>query len=121
MQAVIYGLSGEALTADERAFFRDSDPSGYILFRRNCASREQLRALTDDLRAIHGRDGLPILIDQEGGRVARMRPPVWPEFPAGERFAALYQVAPMSAIKAAQHNAAALAAVTRDSLPVTWS
>lgn len=111
MQPAIYGLSGERLTADERDFFRDADPAGYILFQRNCAGREQLRSLTDDLRALHGRDHLPILIDQEGGRVARMKPPAWPEFPSAERFAALYRRAPMSAIEAARVNAQAIAVV----------
>ena len=53
MQPAIYGMAGETLTADERAFFRDSDPAGYILFARNVASREQVRALTDALRALH--------------------------------------------------------------------
>ena len=114
MQPAIYGMSGERLTEDERAFFRDADPAGYILFRRNCVDREQLRALTDDLRAIHGRDDLAILIDQEGGRVARMQPPVWPEFPAAARFAELYRVAPMSAIEAARVNAQAIALVLRE-------
>ena len=55
MTPSIFGLSGHALTADERAFFRESDPAGYILFGRNVESREQLRRLTDDLREIHGR------------------------------------------------------------------
>jgi beta-N-acetylhexosaminidase len=124
MQAAIYGLSGLVLTADERDFFRDSDPAGYILFARNCADRTQMKALTDDLRALHGRDGLPILIDQEGGRVARMKPPEWPAFPAGEAFARLYQKAPMSAIQAARANGEALArmlgevGVNVDCLPV---
>jgi beta-N-acetylhexosaminidase len=114
MQPVIYGLAGETLTAGERDFFSDADPAGYILFKRNCADPDQLRALTDGLRAIHGRDNLPILIDQEGGRVARMQPPVWPEFPRAERFDALYQVAPASAIEAARANAQAIAVVLRD-------
>jgi beta-N-acetylhexosaminidase len=124
MQAAIYGLSGPALTADERAFFRDSDPAGYILFARNCADRAQMRALTDSLRALHGRDDLPILIDQEGGRVARMKPPQWPAFPAAEAFARLYDKAPMSAIEAARANAQAIAVllaevgVNVDCLPV---
>jgi beta-N-acetylhexosaminidase len=114
VQAAIYGFAGERLSADERAFFRDADPAGYILFRRNCVDRQQLRALTDDLRAIHGREDLPILIDQEGGRVARMRPPVWPEFPCGGRFAELYAKAPMSAIEAARANAQAIAITLRE-------
>jgi beta-N-acetylhexosaminidase len=114
VQPAIYGLSGETLTDDERSFFRDADPAGYILFRRNCADRDQLRALTDALRDIHGRGDLPILIDQEGGRVARMRPPVWPAFPAAQAFADLYGTAPMTAIEAARHNARALAALLRE-------
>jgi beta-N-acetylhexosaminidase len=114
MQAAIYGLSGPDLTADERAFFRDSDPAGYILFARNCVDREQMRRLTDALRALSGRDDIPILIDQEGGRVARMKPPVWPAFPSGARFAELYQVAPMSAIEAARANAQAIALLLRE-------
>ena len=114
MQPAIYGLSGERLTADERAFFRDANPAGYILFRRNCAGKEQLRALTDALRSIHGRDDVPVLIDQEGGRVARMRPPIWPDFPPAERFADLYQVAPISGIEAARVNAQAIALLLRE-------
>ena len=111
MQAAFYGFAGEALSADERAFFRDADPVGYIVFRRNIRDRAQLRALTDALRAIHGRDGLPILVDQEGGRVARLRPPEWPAFPAADAFARLYARAPMSAIEAARANAQAIAAM----------
>jgi beta-N-acetylhexosaminidase len=114
MQAAIYGLAGERLSAEELAFFRDADPAGYILFRRNCVDRAQLRALTDDLRAIHGRPDLPILIDQEGGRVARMKPPAWPDFPEAERFASLYRTAPMTAIEATRANAQAIAALLRD-------
>lgn len=114
MQPAIYGLKGERLTAEEREFFRDADPAGYIVFKRNCVDRAQLRALTDCLRDIHGRPNLPILIDQEGGRVARMQPPAWPEFPRAERFDALYQVAPVSAIEAARANAQAIAVVLRE-------
>ena len=114
MQAAIYGLDGLALTADERAFFLDADPAGYILFHRNCETREQLRALTDSLRALHGRDDLPILMDQEGGRVARMKPPEWPAFPAGEAFARLYERAPMSAIEAMRANTKAIALLMRE-------
>ncbi len=74
--AAIFGCSGLSLTADERAFFADADPWGFILFARNVATPAQMRALTDALRAAVGRDA-PILIDQEGGRVSRMTPPVW--------------------------------------------
>ena len=108
MQAAIYGLEGFALSADERAFFRDADAAGFILFRRNCENPEQLLRLTDSLREIGGRDDVPILIDQEGGRVARMRPPEWPAFPPAEKFANLYRTAPSSAIEAVRSNARAL-------------
>ena len=113
MHAAIYGLEGLSLKDDERAFFRDADPAGFILFRRNCENQEQMLRLTDALRALAGRDDVPILIDQEGGRVARMRPPEWPAFPAAERFAKLYQIAPQSAIEAVRANARALALMLR--------
>ncbi|MET0250525.1 MAG: beta-N-acetylhexosaminidase [Sphingobium sp.] len=114
MKPVIFGLSGETLSADERAFFADVEPAGYILFGRNVADKAQLRALTDDLRALHGRDDLLIMIDQEGGRVARMQAPLWPRFPAGEIFDRLYEIAPSSAIAAAKANARAIASTLRE-------
>jgi beta-N-acetylhexosaminidase len=109
MIPAIFGLSGPHLTPDERAFFREADPAGYILFGRNCVDPEQLRALTDDLRSIHGRERLLVSIDQEGGRVARLRPPGWAGYPAGQAFDVLYRVAPASAIEAARANATAMA------------
>ena len=112
MQAAIYGLEGFALKDEERGFFRDAEPAGFILFRRNCENQEQMLRLTDALRDVAGRD-VPILIDQEGGRVARMRPPAWPAFPAAERFAHLYRAAPQSAIEAVRANARALALMLR--------
>jgi beta-N-acetylhexosaminidase len=124
MQAAIYGFEGLELTRDEQRFFRDADPAGFILFRRNCETADQLLRLTNSLRDLTGRADLPILIDQEGGRVARMRPPVWPAFPAAERFASLYQAAPSSAIEAARANARALGLMLRscginvDALPL---
>ena len=108
MVPAIFGLSGPRLSADERAFFADADPAGYILFGRNVESRTQLRALTDELRAIHGRERLLVTIDQEGGRVARMKPPEWDPYPTGEAFDRLYDLAPASAIEAARCNAEAL-------------
>ncbi len=108
MSPVIYGLSGPELTTNEAAFFRDANPLGFILFKRNCGHRAQMRALTDSLRALLGRDDLPILIDQEGGRVARMQPPEWPAFPAPGIYEALYDIAPISALEAARANAKAL-------------
>jgi beta-N-acetylhexosaminidase len=110
MTPAIFGTSGLTLTADERAFFAEADPAGYILFGRNVESREQVQALTDQLRSIHGREKLLITIDQEGGRVTRMKPPVWDPFPSGAVFDALYELAPASAIEAARANAEALGA-----------
>jgi beta-N-acetylhexosaminidase len=124
VQAAIYGLEGLEVTDDERDFFRDAEPAAFILFKRNCQSQEQLLQLTDSLRDLTGRTNLPILIDQEGGRVARMQPPVWPAFPAGEKFDLLYQAAPSSAIEAARANARALGLMLRsaginvDALPL---
>jgi beta-N-acetylhexosaminidase len=114
MQAAIYGLAGTELNADERAFFADADPAGYILFARNCVDRNQLTRLTDELRAIHGRPDLAILIDQEGGRVTRMKPPEWPAFPTGEAFDRLYRAAPSSALAAARANSRALGLMLRE-------
>jgi beta-N-acetylhexosaminidase len=111
MKPVIFGLAGLVLTEDEKRLFRDAEPSGYIIFGRNVSDRPQLRTLTDSLRDLHGRDDLPILIDQEGGRVARMKSPIWPAFPAGGVFDALYDLAPMTAIEAARNNAEAIALV----------
>jgi len=108
MLPAIFGLAGPSLTADERAFFRDAQPAGFILFGRNCESRPQMRALTGALREAVERESLAILIDQEGGRVARMRPPEWPAFPAQARFAELYEKAPISGMEAARVNAEAL-------------
>jgi beta-N-acetylhexosaminidase len=113
MQAAIYGIEGLELTAGERSFYRDAEPAGFILFRRNCENQDQLLRLTDSLREISGRGDVPILIDQEGGRVARMRPPEWPAFPAAEKFANLYRAAPSSAIEAVRANARALALMLR--------
>ncbi len=113
MIPAFFGLSGTSLTADEAALFRGSDPAGYILFRRNIESPDQVRALTAALTDLAGRQ-LPILIDQEGGRVARLQPPHWPLFPAGDVFAALYARAPITAIEACRLNALALAAMLHD-------
>ena len=124
MKAVIFGFEGFALTDSERDFFHDADPAGYIVFKRNCDTPDQLRALTDSLRELSGREDVPILIDQEGGRVARMKPPEWPAFPAAEAFAHLYQAAPLSAIEAVRSNARALGLMLKsvgvnvDCLPV---
>jgi len=82
----IYGVEGFVLSADEKSFFRDANPLGFILFGRNCETPAQVRALTDSLRECLGRS-IPILIDQEGGRVQRMKAPHWPAYPAAAQLA----------------------------------
>jgi beta-N-acetylhexosaminidase len=124
MKPVIFGLAGETVSADERALFKACDPAGYILFGRNIRDVAQVRAMTDELREIAGREDLFIMVDQEGGRVARMKPPHWPLFPAGDAFDALYERGPSSAIEAARCNGRALgyvlaeAGITVDAAPV---
>jgi beta-N-acetylhexosaminidase len=81
-KAFICGCAGLALGAEERAFLRREDPWGLILFKRNVADRDQLRALTRSFRECVGRADAPVLIDQEGGRVQRMAAPHWPAYPA---------------------------------------
>ena len=74
-RAVVFGLAGPSLKPDERRFFRATDPLGFILFARNIETPDQVRALTASLRETIGRADAPILIDQEGGRVQRLRRP----------------------------------------------
>jgi beta-N-acetylhexosaminidase len=88
-RAIVLGCSGESLNAFERDFFSAAAPTGFILFRRNCASPGQVRELTASLRECVGRDDAPVLIDQEGGRVARLRPPHWRLYPSAVRLASL--------------------------------
>jgi beta-N-acetylhexosaminidase len=87
--AAIFGCSGLSLTDDERRFFARVNPLGFILFARNVETPEQVRALVAELRASIGRADAPVLIDQEGGRVQRLRPPHWRKAPPGAPFAAL--------------------------------
>ncbi|AWJ86294.1 beta-N-acetylhexosaminidase (plasmid) [Azospirillum sp. TSH58] len=113
-RAVVFGAAGTALTADERAFFRDADPLGFILFRRNCDTPEQVRALVAEMRAAVGRADAPVLIDQEGGRVARMRPPHWPAFPPMRAFGDLAARDAAAGREAARINARLLALMLAD-------
>ncbi|MFO1050350.1 MAG: beta-N-acetylhexosaminidase [Geminicoccaceae bacterium] len=81
-RAAVVGLAGPVLDPAERELLRALPPAGVILFQRNCVDRGQLRALTDEIHALGGARRLPVLIDQEGGRVARLRPPEWRSLPA---------------------------------------
>ena len=84
--AAIFGCSGAVLEAEESAFFRDVQPWGFILFGRNCQSPDQVRRLVDSLRGTIDRPNAPVLIDQEGGRVARLGPPHWRRYPGGRAY-----------------------------------
>ncbi|NBX67066.1 MAG: glycoside hydrolase family 3 protein [Proteobacteria bacterium] len=80
LSPIIFGCTGLTLDADEKAFFKDASPAGFILFKKNCDNPVQVSALVNDLRSSVGWHA-PVLIDQEGGRVQRLRPPHWPDFP----------------------------------------
>lgn len=100
MLPVIFGCKGPALTEDEATLFRQAPPFGLILFARNCKAPGQIRALVHHFRTLVGRADAPIMIDQEGGRVQRLRPPYWAQDPAASVFADLHQADPAAALRA---------------------
>ncbi|MGM0560819.1 MAG: beta-N-acetylhexosaminidase [Pseudomonadota bacterium] len=100
-RAVIFGCEGTRLSDEERRFFQQADPLGFILFARNIESPDQVRGLVADLRATIGRRNAPVLIDQEGGRVQRLKPPQWRKLPPAEPFGQLWEQAPEKAGRAA--------------------
>ena len=120
----IYGLAGLVLSAEENAFFREVQPWGFILFARNIADPAQVRALVSSLRETVGDARAPVLIDQEGGRVARLKPPHWHARPPGARFGEAYGVSAESAREATYLNARLIAhdlsslGINVDCLPV---
>ncbi|WP_374631976.1 beta-N-acetylhexosaminidase [Ferrovibrio sp.] len=107
---IVVGCAGQALTDNEIALFKRHRPLGFILFARNIDTPAQVKSLVAQFRAVVGNAQAPVLIDQEGGRVARLKPPHWPVFPAGARFGELYAADPQAACEAAYLNAAAIAA-----------
>lgn len=112
--ATVLGCSGPTLTADERDFFRDADPLGFILFGRNCKNPKQVRTLVDNLRKAVRREDAPVLIDQEGGRVARLAPPHWHAAPPMARFGELARRSSAKATEAVWLNARLIAADLHD-------
>jgi len=108
-RAVILGCAGLVLAADEAAFLRDADPYGFILFKRNVDSPDQMRALVAALRETVGRDA-PILVDQEGGRVQRLGPPQWRRYPPAQAFVRLDAVDPALADEALRLSAGLMGA-----------
>ena len=123
-KAFITGIAGTALSDAERAFIAGERPWGFILFKRNVETPEQVAALVGELRACLGEPDAPVLIDQEGGRVQRLGPPHWAVYPAGAVFGRLYDIAPALGLKAAQLSARLIAddllrlGITVDCLPL---
>lgn len=112
--AAIYDCEGPRLSPEEKSFFKDVDPWGFIVFARHCSSADELRAHCDELRDCVGRENAPILIDQEGGRVARMAPPLFPRHPVPASFGELWRLDPEKAREAARLNAYLLARLVSD-------
>ncbi len=123
-RAFITGISGLELSAAERAFIRGERPWGFILFKRNIDSPAQVISLVKELRDSIGNVDAPVLIDQEGGRVARLGPPHWPVYPPGAIFGALYDIDPALGFAAARLSSRLIAAdlidlgITVDCLPL---
>lgn len=113
VKAAMIGLSGPVLDPSEASLIRTARPAGIILFARNCETRPQLRRLCADIRDAAGWR-IPILIDQEGGRVSRLKPPVWPAFPPASLFGDHFEVRPEQAMAACLANARLLGVVCRD-------
>lgn len=124
LKPVIFGCSGAELNDREATFFAAHRPLGFILFQRNCRSPEQIRSLTAALRQTAGRPDAPILIDQEGGRVQRLKPPQWRAAPPARTFGQLAAMDRAAAKRAAWINARLIAAeleplgITIDCAPV---
>ncbi len=123
-RAFITGVSGTELNAAERAFIRAERPWGFILFKRNIESPQQVTRLVEEMRRELGEPDAPVLIDQEGGRVQRLGPPHWPAYPAGAVFGRLYDIDPVLGRTAARLSARLIAAdlralgITVDCLPL---
>lgn len=109
MKAVIFGLAGPILSAEERLFFNQSQPLGFILFRRNCQSPEQIRTLVADLKSTLNHTDIPILIDQEGGRVVRLLPPHFRSNPPAHHFGDIYTIDQSEAVNLVSENYALIA------------
>src|SRR3954454_12713125 len=113
-RAFITGVSGLELDATEREFIRGMRPWGFILFKRNVEAPDQVSALVDELRNCLGEADAPVLIDQEGGRVARLGPPHWPVYPPGAVFGALHDLDPALGLTAARLSSRLIAADLTD-------
>jgi beta-N-acetylhexosaminidase len=113
-RAFITGISGPELNAAEREFIRSQRPWGFILFKRNIETPDQVGRLVNEMRVELGMPNAPVLIDQEGGRVQRLGPPHWPAYPAGAVFSQLYDIDPDLGLTAARLSARLIAADLTD-------
>lgn len=104
LKAVVVDATGTELTAAERDVFAAEKPAGFILFKRNCVSRQQVKELVASVREVVGFADLPVLIDQEGGTVARLRQPEWTEYPAAKIFGELTKQSKETALEATRIN-----------------
>lgn len=124
VKAFVSGCAGVALTDEESGFFAEEQPLGLILFKRNCETPDQVRGLVAAFRAAVGRADAPVMIDQEGGRVRRLRPPHWPDYPAAAVLGRLAAADPEAGARAAWLHGRLLAAdlaelgITIDCTPV---
>ena len=124
--AFIAGCAGPELNADERSFYRDANPWGLIVFRRNCVAVDQLKALTASFRAAVGRKDAPVFVDQEGGRVQRLGPPsnAWRKYPPARAYGEMFARDAVTALRAARNIGRLMgedlivAGITADCLPV---
>ena len=123
-RAFITGILGTELSAEERQFVRAERPWGFILFKRNIETPDQVLRLVGELRESVADSDAPVLIDQEGGRVQRFGPPYWPVYPPGALFGTLYDIDRGLGLSAARLSARLIAAdlyetgVTVDCLPL---
>jgi len=124
VKAFITGCAGPELLAEERQFLADESPWGLILFQRNCVSSAQIQQLTTEFRAFVGRQDAPVLIDQEGGRVQRLKPPIWPAYPPSQVYGDIYGKDRDAGLRAAHLSGLLIAGdleplgITIDCLPV---
>ena len=123
-KAFICGCAGASLSADEKAFLTGEQPWGLILFARNCQEPQQIADLVSEFRQCVGRDDAPVLIDQEGGRVQRLKDPYWPAYPSGAKIAAAYEADAAAGLVLARNIARLIAddlsalGITVDCLPI---
>ena len=123
-KAFITGIAGTTLNADEQAFIEAERPWGFILFKRNIETPEQVARLVTELKECAGRNDIAVLIDQEGGRVQRLGPPHWPAYPPGALFGKLYDLDRTFGLSAARLSTRLIAAdllelgITVDCLPL---